>query len=166
MSFFNILESPMHSPLRMSTPVVSFFIFFQQLSNKKLGATTKDYLTILEMGGACLHYGEWIDDYNYRYTPESWLQCQVPVLTGYRLQPLNKRSSAMTFRCTESYDVSTDLFKEQAWSSSLWIWVNSGGLSNDPRQLCWRNRTLLLSRRHCSSWMSGNCRTTRLLWIQ
>ena len=35
MPFFDIFASPRWSPLRMRTKVVSFFIFFQELSNKK-----------------------------------------------------------------------------------------------------------------------------------
>ena len=35
MPFFDIFASPRGSPLRMRTKVVSFFIFFQELSNKK-----------------------------------------------------------------------------------------------------------------------------------
>ena len=35
MLFFDIFASPRWSPLRMRTKVVSFFIFFQELSNKK-----------------------------------------------------------------------------------------------------------------------------------
>ena len=35
MPFFDIFASPRWSPLRMRTKVASFFIFFQELSNKK-----------------------------------------------------------------------------------------------------------------------------------
>ena len=38
MPFFDIFASPRRSPLRMRTKVVSFFLFFQELSNKKIKA--------------------------------------------------------------------------------------------------------------------------------
>ena len=58
MPFFDIFASPRWSPLRMRTKVVSFFIFFQELSNKKKIKALRPKMTkIASRGGSCLKLG-------------------------------------------------------------------------------------------------------------
>ena len=55
MPFFDIFASPRWSPLRMRTKVASFFIFFQELSNKKKIKALRPKMTkIASRGGSCL----------------------------------------------------------------------------------------------------------------
>ena len=55
MPFFDIFASPRWSPLRMRTKVVSFFIFFQELSNKKkIKALWPKMTKIASRGGPAL----------------------------------------------------------------------------------------------------------------
>ena len=52
MPFFDIFASPRWSPLRMRTKVASFFIFFQELSNKKKFKALRPKMTkIASRGG-------------------------------------------------------------------------------------------------------------------
>ena len=55
MPFFDIFASP-RSPLRMRTKVVSFFIFFQELSNQKKIKALRPKMTKIALrgGGSCL----------------------------------------------------------------------------------------------------------------
>ena len=56
MSFFDIFASPRWSPLRIRTKVVSFFLFFQELSNKKKIKALRPKMTkIASRGGSCLN---------------------------------------------------------------------------------------------------------------
>ena len=57
MPFFDIFASPRWSPLRMRTKVVSFFIFFQELSNKKKIKALRPKMTKIASrgGGSCLN---------------------------------------------------------------------------------------------------------------
>ena len=64
MPFFDIFASPRWSPLRMRTKVVSFFIFFQELSNKKKIKALRPKMTKIASrgGGSCLNnVGQWSD---------------------------------------------------------------------------------------------------------
>ena len=54
MPFFDIFVSPRWSPLRMRTKVVSFFIFFQELSNKKKIMALRPKMTKIVSRGSCL----------------------------------------------------------------------------------------------------------------
>ena len=55
MPFFDIFASPRWSPLRMCTKVASFFIFFQELSNKKkIKALRPKMAKIASRGGPAL----------------------------------------------------------------------------------------------------------------
>ena len=56
MPFFDIFASPRWSPLRMRTKVASFFIFFQELSNKKKIKALRPKMTKIASrgGGSCL----------------------------------------------------------------------------------------------------------------
>ena len=56
MPVFDIFASPRWSPLRMRTKVVSFFIFFQELSNKKKIKALRPKMTKIASrgGGSCL----------------------------------------------------------------------------------------------------------------
>ena len=55
MPFFDIFASPRWSPLHMRTKVASFFIFFQELSNKKKIKALRPKMTkIASRGGSCL----------------------------------------------------------------------------------------------------------------
>ena len=55
MPIFDIFASPRWSPLRMRTKVVSFFIFFQELSNKKKIKALRPKMTKLASRGSCLN---------------------------------------------------------------------------------------------------------------
>ena len=57
MPFFDIFASPRWSPLRMRTKVASFFIFFQELSNKKKIKALRPKMTKIASrgGGSCLN---------------------------------------------------------------------------------------------------------------
>ena len=54
MPFFDIFASPRWSPLRMRTKVVSFFNFFQELSNKKKFKALRPKMTKIASRGSCL----------------------------------------------------------------------------------------------------------------
>ena len=57
MPFFDIFASPRWSPLRMRTKVASFFIFFQELSNKKKIKALRPKMTkIASRGGPALRF--------------------------------------------------------------------------------------------------------------
>ena len=57
MPFFDIFASPRWSPLRMRTKMVSFFIFFQELSNKKKIKALRPKMTkIASRGGPALTF--------------------------------------------------------------------------------------------------------------
>ena len=57
MPVFDIFASPRWSPLRMRTKVVSFFIFFQELSNKKKIKALRPKMTkIASRGGPALKW--------------------------------------------------------------------------------------------------------------
>ena len=55
MPFFDIFASPRCSPLRMRTKVASFFIFFQELSNKKKIKALRPKMTKIASRGSCLN---------------------------------------------------------------------------------------------------------------
>ena len=59
MPFFDIFASPRWSPLRMRTKVASFFIFFQEFSNKKKIKALRPKMTKIASrgGGSCLKSG-------------------------------------------------------------------------------------------------------------
>ena len=59
MPLFDIFASPRWSPLRMRTKAVSFFIFFQELSNKKKIKAPRPKMTKIASKGSCLN--QWID---------------------------------------------------------------------------------------------------------
>ena len=62
MPFFDIFASPRWSPLRMRTKVASFFIFFQELSNKKKIKALRPKMTkIASRGGGPALRGAWRD---------------------------------------------------------------------------------------------------------
>ena len=55
--FFDFFASPRWSPLRMLTKVVSFFIFFQELSNKKKIKALQPKMTKIAWRGSCVKVG-------------------------------------------------------------------------------------------------------------
>ena len=59
MPFFDIFASPRWSPLRMRTKVASFFIFFQELSNKKKIKALRPKMTKIASRGSCLKSRKW-----------------------------------------------------------------------------------------------------------
>ena len=99
MPFFDVFASPRWSPLRMRTKVVSFFVFFQELSNKKKIKALRPKMAKIASRGSCLNSEERIfsslfqeDHGNARYEESGSvalyfdLDCRENPLAGRSLQ--------------------------------------------------------------------------------
>ena len=79
MPFFNIFASPRWSPLRMRTKVASFFIFFQELSNKKKIKALRPKMTKIASRGSCLK-SDFLKILSLNPYPSLWITYPTPLL--------------------------------------------------------------------------------------
>ena len=93
MLFFNIFASPRWSPLRMRTKVVSFFIFFQELSKKIKALRPK--MTKIASRGSCLNFVAWVCLFHFVRSTSCFV-CLPSFLLSLRLVPL---FCFVIFRC-------------------------------------------------------------------
>ena len=146
-ALFRHFASPRWSPLRMRTKVVSFFIFFQELSNKKkLRLHDKRWLKYSQ--GWVLPYGNKMECMN--------------VWTGFCLNWSPKDNLALSVR---QMNLHAYLHLHHGLTHSPWLWDLYGG----PFDLCrwnfllllylvsWWSLWILLRKQFCSKW--------RKVWI-
>ena len=103
MPIFDIFASPRWSPLRMRTKVVSFFILFQELSNKKKVKALRPKMTKIASsgaggggGGSCLKPN------TICTTPGTYMYFQLTCTLHHAQVPESWSSFTATFCCIQS----------------------------------------------------------------
>ena len=151
MPFFDIFASPRWSPLRMRTKVASFFIFFQELSNKKKIKALRPKMTkIASRGGGVLPLVTWAV-----LALLSHLQSAFPV----QILPLVSHNRMLQ---NKSILARSAWF----WDAEYFLWLRSEQKNRPHRQQLQGHCTLryslhafkLLTQSWCCVNVSGSCK--------